>query len=503
MANNYEIRIKIEIKESEEPESAGLERMKGGGYRRVVSQERGEGIDESEEEVVKMSYEAMRAELGRHWSEVTQKYVQRIGVGAEGYEVKRYRVDGEVGRIEFEAYYAKEGSVRSEEQRGIYPLLRGREWHRTRGWKEIAFEQGVVNESYRKAGEMLNRVRHQSEGTPVRSLCESAEREGMEVVAEMEAKATEVLTAHQFSVSGCPLIERKKEQKQVWQAMEADKVNQARRQVAPDVEWEIEMRENPLPYEDPACTTHVSLDDVGACHQKERRNQAAEPTQTLEYVHTTVAHIQQQNAFYLLCGAGVSAVLRLLLAFLLHNDLLRYNLLFFVDGQRSLYTAVLDAFAWFAPLHLMLDWYHLDKRCREYLSMALKGKVLRNDYLEHLLLALWHGCTDSALTLLLSIDPEHVKNQEYLDKLVGYIERNRPFIPCYSVRKRLGLRTSSNRGEKANDLLVSARQKHNGTSWSNSGSLALATLSALVRNFEFKQWLDSHSFAFILFTPCS
>jgi hypothetical protein len=39
-------------------------------------------------------------------------------------------------------------------------------------------------------------------------------------------------------------------------------------------------------------------------------------------------------------------------------------------------------------------------------------------------------------------------------------------IPVYAVRRQLGLRNSSNRGEKANDLLVAARQKHNGMSWS-------------------------------------
>ena len=168
------------------------------------------------------------------------------------------------------------------EKRGIYPLLGGREWYRTSGWKEIALEQGVVNESYRKAGEMLNRVRHQSVGTPVRSLCESAEREGIELAIQVEAKANEILQQHQFSVSGVPLQERNTESKQEWQGVEPDRVNQARRQVAPDVEWESEMSQNLVPYEDPTCTTQVSLDDVGATHQKETRHLAAEPTEELK-----------------------------------------------------------------------------------------------------------------------------------------------------------------------------------------------------------------------------
>ena len=58
-------------------------------------------------------------------------------------------------------------------------------------------------------------------------------------------------------------------------------------------------------------------------------------------------------------------------------------------------------------------------------------------------------------------------------------------IPVYAVRRELGLRNSSNRGEKANDLLVAERQKHNGMSWSPSGSVALASGTALKHNREY------------------
>jgi len=36
---------------------------------------------------------------------------------------------------------------------------------------------------------------------------------------------------------------------------------------------------------------------------------------------------------------------------------------------------------------------------------------------------------------------------------------------------------------KANDLIVSGRQKDNGMSWSKTGSVTLASLTALKRNF--------------------
>ena len=53
----------------------------------------------------------------------------------------------------------------------------------------------------------------------------------------------------------------------------------------------------------------------------------------------------------------------------------------------------------------------------------------------------------------------------------------------------MGLRNSSNRVEKANDLVVAQRQKHNGMSWSTSGNGALAQITALIINNELCSWL--------------
>ena len=71
-------------------------------------------------------------------------------------------------------------------------------------------------------------------------------------------------------------------------------------------------------------------------------------------------------------------------------------------------------------------------------------------------------------------------------------------IPCYAIRKQLGLRNSSNPVEKANDQLVSARQKHQGMSWSEEGSLALAALSAVNRNRHQRPWLEGRVIPFTL-----
>jgi hypothetical protein len=256
------------------------------------------------------------------------------------------------------------------------------------------------------------------------------------------------------------------------------------------------MADNPVPYEDPAQSTQVSLDDVGVKRQKATRKGLPEPAQERKYVHNTIAHIAHAGASYIISGHGVAAVLRWLLAFLLHNHLLSDNLIFFVDGQRTLYAAILRAFAWFKPAQLILDWYHLEERCKQQLSLALQGRTVRNAVLERLFPCLWHGCVDRAMAVLQSIEPANIKDQEALTDLVGYLARNRPYLPCYAVRKRLGLRNSSNRGEKANDLVVSDRQKHNGMSWSCCGSVALAAITALVHNQEYKRWFQTGTLAF-------
>ena len=68
------------------------------------------------------------------------------------------------------------------------------------------------------------------------------------------------------------------------------------------------------------------------------------------------------------------------------------------------------------------------------------------------------------------------------------LDKNYSYIPCYAVRKELGLRNSSNPVEKANDMTVAQRQKHNGMSWSKSGSRALAGIQAVYLNGEENTW---------------
>ena len=128
--------------------------------------------------------------------------------------------------------------------------------------------------------------------------------------------------------------------------------------------------------------------------------------------------------------------------------------------------------------------------------MGMKGRDVRNAILRQLMPLLWLGQTDEAIKPLSEIKDTDIKKKSAMEKLIAYLKRNFPYIPCYMVRKELGLRNSSNRGEKANDLVVSGRQKHNGMSWSKKGSVALASLSALKINCEYMIWFEKRKIEF-------
>ena len=258
---------------------------------------------------------------------------------------------------------------------------------------------------------------------------------------------------------------------------------------------------NPVPYESPDTTVNVCIDDVGTKRQKPSRVStptASASSDSPKTVQHTIAAVEQRGRRYILAGYGVVATLRMLMALLVHNGCLGYRLQFFVDGQRSLQGAIRRCFAWHPAVVLILDWYHLRKKCATLLSLAMTGRDPRNTALKSVLHLLWYGLVDQAQAMLNDLDQAQIKNPKALKELVGYLERNRPGIPCYAVRKRLGLRNSSQLGEKMNDVVVANRQKHHGMSWSVAGSTALASLTALVKNGEVAHWLKEGTLEFKL-----
>jgi hypothetical protein len=494
--DNYRVKVKVEIVKCAGSVTNEFTQAGVGMFERIISAEQAQSIDVCEQILLQTNYAALRDAFADHCSTVSRQHALERGAALEECEVKPYRVEGEIGRITFNTYWVGPGAGSDETAKGLFPTLHGKEWYRTTGFKEIGLIYGTVEDSYRKTSTLINRVRHQKDATPFRTLRENSEYEGRQIMAYMEQQAGEIFYEQGFTADGVPTDTAVECSEQRLVTVAPTQVAQVVQACAPEPEWTTEMANNPVAYEEPTRSTQISLDDVNVKRQKSSRKENLEPEKKRKYAHNTVAHIAHDRASYIISGKGIMSVLGLVLAFLLHNHLLSHNLIFFVDGHKTLYTAIRHAFSWFPPVQIILDWYHLEKRCKEQLSLALKGRIIRNTLLEQLLPCLWHGCVDRAIAVLQAVEPIQIKNQAELDTLIGYLQRNRPYLPCYSVRKQLGLRNSSNLGEKANDLIVSDRQKHNGMSWSKAGSAALAAVSALARNREYERWFQAGTLSF-------
>lgn len=62
-----------------------------------------------------------------------------------------YDVDGEAGRFNFQTYSVVNGDcVFFDTCKDVFPALRGKEFYRTVGFKELAYLYGDTDESYRK-----------------------------------------------------------------------------------------------------------------------------------------------------------------------------------------------------------------------------------------------------------------------------------------------------------------------------------------------------------------
>jgi hypothetical protein len=419
---------------------------------------------------------------------------------------KEYTIEAEVGQLEVDAFEIKKGSKKVfSTKRDVFPETGPREHHKTVCFRELAVFF-PCDETFRKSARKLNRVLRRKEAQEVqaKTMANLVEREGEQIQEYLSKKADRILVDHGFLVDGSitneenafKLIDRSDitfDHKVVYQMIEELNCGQAK-------EKHIELCQLHETFEDPnAIKANISIDDVCCKKQKASgRKQGSPPKEKREMVYNTVAHIQnKESKTYTLNTSTIPQTMIIVLAFLLSNGLLSKpgSLVFFTDGARDLRAAIQNIFG-FLSFKIILDWFHLKKKCKDLLSMAIKGKQDKNQLLTELLAWLWLGKVDQAMKLLLEVSQESIKNQKELNNLTNYLDRNSNCIPCYALRKKLGLRISSNPVEKANDLLVSNRQKHNGMSWSAEGSTSLATLTALRRNSEDRQWLLHHDIHF-------
>jgi hypothetical protein len=401
-------------------------------------------------------------------------------------EAAAYRVEGECGQWSFATHRVVcQGNGRVlYDTRANLPTRRGTARLRTEGFRELALFLGAGKHSFRDCSRFLARFRHQRQAVPVTTLRDFVEEEGTRVARSLEAVVAKTLAG--------PLPDAPRTDGPTLSSAQLDKAFAEAK--VPDA-LRAEALANPVPFTPPEATLSLSADAVFCKRQKQHRGRPR-TNQQRRTVSTCCATLIFQGRRLVLAAADYPTLARACLAAMVTNRLLTVLCCLLSDGERKLrdeFVAVLDCVA--SGFHHVLDWHHLHQRCGQLMSLALKGKQVRNDWLSQLMALLWHGCTDSAIRLLDTIPQAAVKARQPLQDLAEYLARRREQIPVYSVRRCLGLPLSSNAVEKANDRLVSTRQKGRGMSWSPQGSFALAAVRLVTCNGQERTWLRQGRFS--------
>jgi hypothetical protein len=411
-------------------------------------------------------------------------------------------VDGGVGRYEFTSHRIAGPAGGFNAAVDLFPGLKAKGVYRTRWFRRNGLFDGCTDLSYRKTLEQLNRTRQQPGGTVLRTLCNAAEHAAAGITRHLDRRAGELLQQPRFDAHGRPLFQLDPELPEpCLQPLAAvhKAIGECLSENIPADILPQELAANPFACEKNGSVTAVSIDDVGVKKQKVGRKPGTGAKRGKKKAWTTVAHVQRDGTAYTLTAASVPAVLRLVSALLAASGLDRSDLLFFTDGQRSLKDAIFEFWQVRGRVRLVLDWYHLQHKCRELGSLGLRGSIAEKKvHIKQLRRLLWYGLVDRAIAYIDTLPAQAVRKPEVVEQIKGYLERNRFHIPCYAVRSRLGLRCSSNPVEKENDIVVARMQKHNGMGWSEDGSHALSTLAAVRRNGEMDTWLCEGILAFRL-----
>ena len=402
-------------------------------------------------------------------------------------------MESESGRISIRVYGALADSLQPKERVLSLSFLE-------------AASCACTKTSYRDAADILNRFlgRTDINSIKLRTLSDSIGRIGAEISEELSDVTAHILSMYGFDAESALPLEGVVLSDNITTVSASQDAGPDKPGINEAIAAVNDSREEKIPFSAaeikiesvPEECVYVSIDDIGVKHQKDSRKEGS--VRDYKYVENTVAHIQYGDESYILTGIGMRNVFKSVLAFLLVNNLLSRELIFLTDGAQDIRSHIQSVFQ-FHPYMVILDWFHLKKRCQEWLSMAIRGKDRRNAILEKALHYLWAGDVAGASEYLSSLDPADIKNRKWLDNLLGYFQKKGDAITCYALRAKLGLRNSSNPVEKANDLVVAGRQKHNGMAWSPEGSGALAALQMIYLNNQPDLWF--HRKELYLFSP--
>jgi hypothetical protein len=137
------------------------------------------------------------------------------------------------------------------------------------------------------------------------------------------------------------------------------------------------------------------------------------------------------------------------------------SLLVVSDGASWIRTFFQEQLTAFPQAEMLLDWYHLAKKCRELAARICPEQDRRRLLVRRLLRALWGGHVPRAVRVLTRWRRQAAE-REAVDTLCTYLEARAQGIPDYRTRRRQQRYIGSGLGEKANDRLVVRRQKRHG-----------------------------------------
>lgn len=154
------------------------------------------------------------------------------------------------------------------------------------------------------------------------------------------------------------------------------------------------------------------------------------------------------------------------------------NIVAITDGAKAIRSHLVIIFG--VTITIILDWYHLVKRIREFMSMIARNKEEKVKHLQFIFYHLWRGNTEFVFNYLTT--QVIAKNPLRLKELIEYLQKHNNEIIDYDKRKKAGKTIGSGRAEKSVDLVIGHRQKGKGMSWRDSGSKSLAILKTFELN---------------------
>ena len=233
-------------------------------------------------------------------------------------------------------------------------------------------------------------------------------------------------------------------------------------------------------YEEASPEVILMMDDVGVKAQKPQKK-VARIAQDAKRLDTTVVLIQDTKANYHYATKGINkqgeTIYSIEQAIIdkvceLHKIENPLPIVAITDGARSIRLTLQSIFG--LSVCIILDWYHLQLKVKNLMSMIAVNKKDKELHVSELKLLLWHGNASEAIIYIDNI--REVKNIEKKQELRDYLEKHQVEMINYGLRQASNKIIGSGRVEKANDLIVAHRQKKKGMAWSRTGSSSLAII---------------------------